>query len=217
MNFLFNRNDAVCGVCNTIFNLEAAILCTKCKIKIHSECGELDLATEDALICALCARGHEILLNQRDCFEKQKVAAAKMTKYSTAKFPPLFINDCITVSVPAVDRGPLDFQSIFGIVVDARNGVYQIGTKDGLIKGWFPRSDLQKSETVVVLPGDVPTETLLTLREAATKQSLCGGQGYKKCNCKQTQTQCSTNKCSCFKSKVMCNSRCHRSSTCSNK
>ncbi|XP_011859348.1 PREDICTED: histone-lysine N-methyltransferase SETMAR-like [Vollenhovia emeryi] len=42
---------------------------------------------------------------------------------------------------------------------------------------------------------DIPKNVLLTLREAAAKQSASGGQGYKKCNCKIAKNQCQTNRC----------------------
>ncbi|CAL1672264.1 unnamed protein product [Lasius platythorax] len=137
-----------------------------------------------------------------------------MVTCSSITFPPLQINDNITLSVPTVDRGPLDFNNILGVVTDTKNDVYQIGTKDGILKGWFPRIEIAKSSTNLITMADVP-KNVLTLREAAAKQSASGGQGYKKCNCKIAKNQCQTNRC--FKAKILCNSRCHSSSSCINK
>ena len=64
---------------------------------------------------------------------------------------------------------------------------------------------------------DVPKERIVSLREAAAKQLLTGGQGYKKCNCRASAKQCSTNRCNCYKSGVLCSFRCHLSGPCTNK
>jgi len=53
------------------------------------------------------------------------------------------VGDQIVLSVPKVDRGPLDSQNINGLVIDIRNGVYQIGTEVGIIKNWCSREELQ--------------------------------------------------------------------------
>lgn len=208
---------ATCVVCNNRLIGRDCVPCSKCEVKIHVDCGELNLSNEDQLICSLCARGISITRSQSECFEKQKVAAAKMVTFSEELFPQLQVNECVTLSVPQVDRGPLDLKSIFGVVTDFRNGVYQIGTKNGLIKGWFPRNKLNVAGTRTVSVEDVPKEVLLSLREAASFQSIVGGQGYQKCTCKANKNQCRTKRCSCFQLSVKCNSRCHQSLTCFNK
>ena len=53
----------------------------------------------------------------------------------------------------------------------------------------------------------------LTLRTAVIGQSTSGGQGYQKCNCSGGRKKCTTNRCSCYKAKLQCNSRCHGSLT----
>ena len=44
------------------------------------------------------------------------------------------------------------------------------------------------------------------LREAAGKLDIGGGQGMVKCNC---TSDCSSNRCGCKKSNLLCNFRCH--------
>ncbi|XP_051167782.1 uncharacterized protein LOC127285690 [Leptopilina boulardi] len=140
-----------------------------------------------------------------------------MITHSEDSFTALDKGDCITLSIPEVDRGPLDFLNIYGVIMNYENGVYQIGTKDGLLKGWFPRAEIKKSGSNVITFSDVSTDTLISLREAAAQQSISGGQGFKKCNCKASQSQCKTKRCICFKSGTLCDSRCHQSQPCSNK
>lgn len=80
---------------------------------------------------------------------------------------------------------------------------------------WFSRNEIvgiEYPEPIQVLEGK-----MISLREALTKFSKFGGQGFKKCSCKASKTQCHTNKCFCFKAHLKCNSKCHSSGPCSNK
>ena len=79
-----------------------------------------------------------------------------------------------------------------------------------------PRTEIQLCESAIIQLNEVP-EVILTLREAAAKQSLTGGQGFKKCKCKPAKNQCRTKRCVCFKENLLCNSRCHNSLSCCNK
>ena len=53
-----------------------------------------------------------------------------------------------------------------------------------------------------------------SLREIVRLQSINGGQGVMKCDCKGG---CKTNRCKCKQAKVLCNSRCHHSGRYDNK
>ncbi|CAF4451377.1 unnamed protein product, partial [Rotaria socialis] len=53
-----------------------------------------------------------------------------------------------------------------------------------------------------------------SLREVVKLQSITGGQGMLKCSCKGG---CTTNRCKRKQAKILCNSRCHNSTTCRNK
>ena len=57
-------------------------------------------------------------------------------------------------------------------------------------------------------------KTVLSLREAATVNSISGAQGYTRCQCK---TKCKTNRCACRSESRICNSKCHGSLSCENK
>ena len=74
-----------------------------------------------------------------------------------------------------------------------------------------------KSGKNVILLNDVPQDTFLSLKEAASKQSVNAGQGYNKFNCKVAKNQCKTKRCACFKIGILCNSGYHLSSPCCNK
>ena len=46
---------------------------------------------------------------------------------------------------------------------------------------------------------DLPSNTFRSLRNPASKQSVSGGQGHEKCNCKAAKNQCKTRRCARFK------------------
>ncbi|KAJ8706063.1 hypothetical protein PYW07_015778 [Mythimna separata] len=137
-----------------------------------------------------------------------------MKETCSKKFKDVLVGSTVLVDVPKVDRGPLDANSITGIVLDTKNNLFQIGTSVGIIRDWLPRNALQLS--TVTLTDSVPSTTL-SLREIAGKLSLFGGQGFKQCSCQESKVRCKTNKCACKKNNVLCNSRCHKSATCFNK
>ncbi|XP_033222420.1 uncharacterized protein LOC117176314 [Belonocnema kinseyi] len=169
-------------------------------MRIHIRCGQLYLNTEGRFVCSFCIRGKYLLDTQEDGFKRLQVEATKMKTFSDENCAPVNVGDSIRLFVPAVDRGLLDFSNIFRIVTRLENSVYQIGTKDGLLKGWFPRTEIQISKTSVIELTDIHKVGVLSLQEAATKQSVSGGQ-------------C----CPWFKAGILCNSRCHKSSPCCNK
>lgn len=139
-----------------------------------------------------------------------------MKKYSDARFLQLVVGDVVTVSVPEVDRGPLDWPNVRGIVLETKNNLYKVGTKTGIIKDWLPRKMIAVSNEKMVRE-DVPLTVVLSLRQVASRHSLSGGQGFKHCNCKELNKMCTTRRCACFKNNYICNSRCHKNISCTNK
>ena len=78
--------------------------------------------------------------------------------------------------------GCRDSANIHAVITDARNDVYQLSTRAGVIKGWFTRSALRETNANEV--GAVGTDRTLGLREAFREQSPFGGQGMKQCACR---------------------------------
>lgn len=207
-----------CQVCHQLIKDVDLNFCKDCNLPLHYGCGHLLKDDEVNSFCSLCMRKRDRKIVSQDVFKRQKLQAEKMETFSEEAFPPLKIGDSVTVSVPTVDRGPLDFPNIHAVVLKIENGVFQVGTKNGTIKGWLPRTDLAKNKSNTILGmSDVMIEKTISLREALALQSMTGGQGYVKCSCKASINQCRTNRCKCFKFKVLCNSRCHSSATCGNK
>jgi len=140
-----------------------------------------------------------------------------MTKKSSKFFNEIEIGKYVTVAVSKFDRGPLDKKNLEGIIIDKTNNVYRIGTKNGILKNWFTRSDLTCVSSISFNYSDIPQEKIISLREACASQSMFSGQGFLKCQCQPSKKQCNTKRCACFKSKHLCNSKCHSSNPCQNK
>lgn len=67
-----------------------------------------------------------------------------MRTFSKTLFPPILVGECVTLSVTTLHRDPLDSNNIFAVITDVKNDVYQVGTKHGLIKRWFSRTEHKK-------------------------------------------------------------------------
>jgi len=144
--------------------------------------------------------------------------AERMVKRSRKEHVAGSVGDNVTIPIPLFDRGRGDPRNILGLIIDrdVTNDLYQIGVKSGILNGKFSRNQFDLCSQVLLSASDVSTKREISLREAVQLQSVCGGQGFTKCNCKGTSS-CATNRCKCFKANLKCNSRCHSSLTCSNK
>ena len=109
------------------------------------------------------------------------VRQAKKMGDKVRNLPALAVGTPVVMAMPKVDRGPLDPANIHAVITDARNDVYQLSRRAGVIKDWFPRSALRETNANEV--GVVGTDRTLGLREAFREQSLFGGQGMKQCAC----------------------------------
>jgi hypothetical protein len=182
---------------------------------VHCEKCLKNLTSNERIECDLCQKEETIETQRIGCIVGQKRAADKMLETTKQKLKPLTLGQNIAIQVPKFDRGPLDPKNILGTIVEIKNGVHRIGTTHGMLNRWFSRDEIIGIETSE--PIHVVEEKTITLREAVTKFSKFGGQGFKKCSCKPSKSQCNTNKCFCFRARMKCNSKCHSSGPCSNK
>lgn len=136
-----------------------------------------------------------------------------MLKRSNATFQPIETGKTVRVPIPEVDRAKTDSKNMIGIVLEANNGMYTVGTKCGVLKQKYSRNQLFPTESNFLNILEVPKE-IVSLRKAANLESLTGGQGFVKCNC---GSKCTDRKCKCRKMNVLCNSKCHIGLTCLNK
>jgi transposase InsO family protein len=143
--------------------------------------------------------------------------AERMVKRSRVVHAPGHPGDNVTVPIPMVDRGRGDPRNIMGVIMDRDdNDMYRIAVRAGLLKGKYSRNQFDLCVQKLLKDTDVSKDQEVALRTAVQMESLCGGQGFVKCNCAGTG-RCQSNRCKCFKANVKCNSRCHASLSCDNK
>ncbi len=152
--------------------------------------------------------------NRQQCVEKLQKQADRMVIKSAKRFKPAQVGDNVLVPIPDVDKGRGEFANVRGIVTsDNGNGCYTIGTKHGTLQQPYCWNQFMPTEALLINSNEVGEE-LISLREVARRESICGGQGFKRCGC---STGCKTNICSCRKEKKLCNSKCHQNTSCCNK
>ena len=93
------------------------------------------------------------------------------------------------------------------------DGKYRIGTTAGCIDKHFSRGQVKKYAQKLLKQENIP-DRVLSLRSAVAEESVATGKGFIQCNCK---TGCHAGRFKCRKQQTLCNSRCHKSLSCSNK
>jgi hypothetical protein len=102
---------------------------------------------------------------------------------------------------------------MMGVVLESSvSGLCKLGIRSGILKHHYPQTAFTVLKEKFVDAADVPREKELSLREAATKESMGSGQGFVKCNC---LLGCQ-GKCRCLSAGLKCNSSCHGSRPCNN-
>ncbi|GFQ69353.1 uncharacterized protein TNCT_556631 [Trichonephila clavata] len=94
-----------------------------------------------------------------------------------------------------------------------RSTFYKLRTEHGVLKPLYSRSEFSILQEKLLTLASVGTEEK-SLRTVASSQSLTSGQGYTRCSC---TTKCSKNRCRCKNNKLLCYSKCHKSSSSCNK
>ena len=126
----------------------------------------------------------------------------------------------VHVPLKDMDRTKVDSCNLTGVIVkvDKSHSMACVGVKGGLLKTWYVYhtitivkgvgNDLELCGLTDALKG-WETIKVITESEAAREESLVGdqGKGQTTCSCKGS---CNSNHCSCFKSKRICGSSCHR-------
>ena len=117
--------------------------------------------------------------------------------------------------MPDVDRGPTDPRNVLAVIMEIKHDKLKLGTEKGILFGYYSYHQVSKAPGApTLLLQDIAENVTKSLREIVKLQSITGGQGMLKCDCK---LGCKTNRCKCKQANVLCNSRCHNSQTCDNK
>ncbi|XP_037789462.1 uncharacterized protein LOC119584916 [Penaeus monodon] len=105
----------------------------------------------------------------------------KRSRINLAASEPL---DNAAVPIPLVDRGRGDPRNILGVVLDRdQNDMYTIGVKAGVLKAKLSRNQFDLRPQRLLGEDSINRDRVVSLQEATTFESNCGGQGFVKCNC----------------------------------
>ena len=171
-------------------------------------------------------RGERIAAAREKCNVGQEANVKKMTQMNKKLIKNVAVNDLVLLSVPDVDRGPLDPSNLLCYVIEEKHTLFRLGSRAGILDKFFAFNAFEKTNlTTDFLISDIPKKkdkngvigsehVVIGVREAISLLSVGNGQGFLKCSC---QSMCATNRCSCKKAKITCSSKCHgRAFTCKN-
>ena len=136
-----------------------------------------------------------------------------MVKHRRLELPAAQIGDNVASPILQVDRGRGDPRNIVGIVIDWNPEMdsYKIAVKAGFLRDKYFRNQFDVCPKNLISQADInqcPSERLSLNNQSVVVRD------FKKCNC--VSKQCKSNRCTCYKARVKCNSRCHSSLTCYN-
>ena len=96
-----------------------------------------------------------------------------------------------------------------------KEDLYELGTKYGRLPQLYARSQFTVCVQNFVDEGDVPQHTIPLHFATNNQLEETGGhgQGFVHCNCSK---KCLKKNCSCRRRNLLCNSKCHKSSSCAN-
>lgn len=203
-----SRLEAVlfqCAQCEELCNADEE--CSECGTAVHIHCAQ------DGK-CGNCSRASAVLQLRSKAKKNLLKQAQTMQRISDAKFPPASVGDTVVVPVPKVDRGRGDPRTVTAVVLEATSdGFYKLGNKKGVLSSLYARNQFDVVKEKFVAVTEVSEEEH-ALRTVATKSSILGGQGFRKCHC---AGKCDTNRCACRKAGELCKSQCHGGRPCCNK
>ncbi len=148
-----------------------------------------------------CQRASSTIAQREGAKRKLQQQAERMTDKSAKRLNEAHVGDNVTVPVSELDRGRADHRNIMTVIVSVDDRGYRLGTKSGVLKTLYLRSMFQLcTDNGFLSLEEVPLDKEVSVREVATKESIGGGQGFERCDCK---TDCTTRRCKCKKRKTV--------------
>lgn len=108
-----------CCVCSNKIDNDSTYSCEVCRGRLHLNCAFMNSespSSSSKVKCSHCATEELIENEKQKCFAGQKRMAKKLIA-ATSKFKPIEVGSYVSLSVPKVDRGPLDSQKLIGKVI----------------------------------------------------------------------------------------------------
>ncbi|CAJ0934267.1 unnamed protein product, partial [Mesorhabditis belari] len=152
--------------------------------KKSAEIGDKDENSDDS------AQDAEILAERDSARSSLIKQADKMLQASKERFQPLDVGKNVRIPINPVDRPKIGHRNLLGVVTEAIDGLYTIGTANGTLPQKFSRNQLYPCETNFLVIADVP-ECSTSFRAAIGDSSIHGKQGHKHCLC---AGKCSSNR-----------------------
>jgi len=208
------NNKFICIVCSE--ETTGAHTCKNCNMNVHIICGvsQNDEGYGKKILCTICSNKLNQEKQRAGAIAGLEIQAKKMQMLCDSKHPKVEKGCTVRVKVPDVDRAKTDSRVILAVILYVTDdGFYKLGTKSGILKQLYSRSQFSPCKEKFINIDEIPQDEI-SLRQAATSQSFGTGQGYLKCNC---NSKCSTRMCTCRKNNLLCNSKCHKSLNCANK
>ncbi|KAI1695393.1 RNA recognition motif domain-containing protein [Ditylenchus destructor] len=97
---------------------------------------------------------------------QQKRQAEQMLEGSAKRFAPIPVGQTVRVPIPMVDRAKTDPKVVLGVVMQADDGFYRIGTRAGILNQKYARNQIDPSSSKHVSLETVPNNEI-SLRTAA--------------------------------------------------
>jgi len=150
-----------------------------------------------------------------EAFKAQQKQASQMKKRAKLKDGKVNVGCVVQIGISNYDKTKLDAPNLTCVVVEfTKSGKFRLACKVGVIKTLYGmnRISVMKTGTKELLGiEDAFKEwkgmSTILEREAASRTSNIGGQGFIKCSCKG---KCNTKSCSCKKHGRICISHCHK-------
>ena len=124
--------------------------------------------------------------------------------------------DYVTLPIPQVDRSVSSAPNLICRIVDIDyiHNMHELACETDFLNIMFARNCFERLKSKDLPNVHINCEKAISVREAASKIDIGGGQGMLKCYCiKECQK-----KSTCKKNNLLCNSRCHHNNTkCLNK
>lgn len=167
-----------------------------------------------------CFEGIWESISIKSAFARERLVKRASRSRNSREFE---LGDSVGISVPRIDKGPLDNKYVMCTVVRKKASgsgtrthfIYKLkSVRFGEIKQWYPATAImpmlpqqQLDETTFVV--DAVTSVTGAARQQARNPNKFSGY----CNCK---SGCKTGQCICCRHNVACTSQCHSGLACKN-
>lgn len=125
------------------------------------------------------------------------------------------INDCVTVTVPEVDRPrKISLENLIGVIVDIvekaeGHRLYNVATKYGCIRPLLSRNQFELCRRRNVVDVEmVDRERTISIRKIAAAEEKRGSEKPSSSFCHCATDFCRTMRCLCKRNGVLCTERC---------